>query len=278
MEQDETSETLRRVRHRLKGVEVKSSLFENDAPALPARSPSDWFARKFPELALQYGPPMLERVETLLDQDSQEITPVALNEEFFAAVLGGDPELGHRVIYNVPDLTFHFFDPREGVYCETSEQKLVLVLSQYLIRCAAEMPPGVRMEELFGQLREEAELKKVVRRARALLAADDSFFAVGSPNRRLRGLENHGTMARAFARMVLKPRADSSLTVSDCYGVFNEFCQERGLGPLDRRSFRPLITDAVWEEYNLTVRHDVLGANKRQQHGWKGLLASHNGN
>ncbi len=114
-------------------------MLQEYASERPAKSPGEWFSKRFPAQAEQYGPPMLECVETLLDQSIQ-VSPVALNEDFYAAVLGGDDRLGHHVVFYLPEQQFYFFDCRFGRYEPTSEQKLILLLSQYLIQCAADMP------------------------------------------------------------------------------------------------------------------------------------------
>ena len=271
MVQSPEEQTLRLIRHRLRRPTAVAKILEEHATDCPARSPSDYFSKRFPALAQRYGPPILESVETLLDQ-STTTTPVALNEDFFGAAIGGDEELGHHVVFYLPEQQFYFFDSRVHRYEPTTEQKLVFLLSQYLIQCAAEMPQDVEIAKLFIELRKEDNLRKVVRRAKALLAADESFFGESSPNKRLKGPESHSSVAKVFAREILKPDPESNLTITECFETFNEFCQDKGLDPINRRVFKSLIAEVIREEFNLGLRHDVLGINNRQQHGWKGLV------
>ncbi len=277
MVQETERETLKPLTYRLKKHTTPPLMLCEYSIEEPPRSPSDWFSRKFPSQAEQYGPPILESVETLMDQ-SALVSPVALNEDFLAAVLGGDERLGHDLVFYLPEQQFYFFDCRFGRYEPTSEQKLLLLLSQHLIQCAADMPADVGIEKLFVDLRKEENLKKVVRKAKALLAADESFFGEPSENKRLKGPENHGVLAKRFARDFLRPVPDSTLTVTECHDVFSGLCQDKGLAPVSRREFKSMIAEVIRDEFGLGLRHDIPGMNKRSQHGWKGLLVDYRRN
>ena len=139
-----------------------------------------------------------------------------------------------------------------------------------LLKCLWE----VDLEDLFVQQRKEENLRRIVRRAKALLAADESFFGEKSANKRLRGKETHDRVAKSFVREFVRPEPESVLTVTDCFERFNVFCEERGLESINRRAFKSMIAEVIREEFNLALRHDVLGKNMRQQQGWKGLEAT----
>jgi hypothetical protein len=205
--------------------------------------------------------------------DQTRVEPVALNEDFFAAVLGGDKALGHHVIFYLPEQQFYFLDGRTGNYTPTSEQRLIVLLSQYLIQCASEMPANVDVKDLFIDLRDEKNLRKTIRRARALLAAEESFFGEKSVHRRIEGPETHTKLAKTFARDYLRPTEDAVLTMTECFENFNEFCLENGLEPVNRRIFKPLIQEVISELFERNLRHDVLGRNGKKQNGWKDLAA-----
>ena len=70
----------------------------------------------FPEQAETYGPPLLEGTCQELDQ----INLLALNEDFFAAILGGDQKLGHHVVLYLPEHQFCFLDLRLDHYAASS--------------------------------------------------------------------------------------------------------------------------------------------------------------
>ena len=90
---------------------------------------------------------------------------------------------------------------------------------------------------------------------------------------RIRGPEFHARLAKVFTREVLVTSSSTVLTVSDCYQTFNQFCQARGMALIERKFFKSLIAEVIREEFNLGLRHDLIGKNKRQQQGWKGLNA-----
>lgn len=62
------------------------------------QTPSEWFASKFPDAASRYGCPFLEMRQTACDGFTK-VTPVSINFDFIAGMLGGDSSLGHSVIY-----------------------------------------------------------------------------------------------------------------------------------------------------------------------------------
>src|SRR5437870_68137 len=74
-------------------------------PAQP-KTPGEWFSFHFPDQARIYGAPFIELREKHL-HGFQTITPLSINLDFFAAVLGGDERLGHRVIYLEHELQFY---------------------------------------------------------------------------------------------------------------------------------------------------------------------------
>jgi hypothetical protein len=267
---EQATESEPQVTYQLKTMEPPS-FFDSGKERKPS-TPGEWFAARFPEQAKTYGPPILEAVYAD-DDHGNRINAVALNEDFFAGVLGGDKQLGHHLVFYLPEQQFYFLDNRTGNYTPTSEQKLLLLLSQYLIQCASDMPSNIDVKDLFIGLRDERNLRKIIRRARALLAADESFFGEKSPHKRIEGPETHTRLAKTFARYYLRPTEDAVLTVTECFDTFNEFCVERGLEPVNRRIFKPLITEVVRELYDRGLRKDVPGHNGRRQNGWKDLAA-----
>src|SRR5581483_8896099 len=122
----------------LKTFEPAPAILRDQLPDKAPRTPSEWFSKKFPIQADIYGAPLLE--EEYETPEFGDLTlrtkPLALNEDFFAAILGGDEHLGHKVVYYPPDTHFYFFDPREQCFLPTVESKLLTLLSQLLIHCA----------------------------------------------------------------------------------------------------------------------------------------------
>ena len=151
-------------------------------------SPGDWFNRQFPKQAEMYGPPILEATHFSVDL-AEHIRPAALNEEFFAAVLKGDQELNHHVVFFNQESQFYFFDCRFGYYAPTTEEKLKTRLSQLLIACAAEMPGNVDIRPLFCELRSDENLRKIVKRAKSMLSVCPAFFSGSNGKKRLCGGE-----------------------------------------------------------------------------------------
>jgi len=259
------------VTYRLSKYDDAYGMNKDEAERPPATTPGEWFSRKFPEKAFKYGAPLLEIVQTTQSHDSHVI-PEALNEDFFASILT-DERLGHHVIYYLPEHQFYFFDCRFDYYVPTSEEKLKLLLSQYLIQCAEEMPIGVNIQRLFLDLRSDENLQQIVKKARSLLAAGGSFFSLESGNMRIEGPEFYGQVAKMFTREKLTLNPAATMTITECYESFSRFCEDRKMQPMERRDFRSLMGDIIKEEFGLSLRHDLLGKNMKQQQGWKGLSA-----
>ena len=78
-----------------------------EQPQAP-KTPSEWFALKFPEAARKYGCPFLEMRQASCD-GFVSIVPVSINSDFFAGMLGGDSSLGHSVVYFEPEMPFLLF-------------------------------------------------------------------------------------------------------------------------------------------------------------------------
>jgi hypothetical protein len=154
-------------RYRLKKHESEPLLLQDHALEQAPQSPSESFSRKFPEQAESYGPPILEATYPELNHSSR-ISAEALNEDFFAALLGGDRRLNHHVVFYQPEHQFYFFDSRLDHYAATTEEKLKTLVSQYVIRCAEQMPSEVDVKDLFVELRSEDNLKQIIKKARSL--------------------------------------------------------------------------------------------------------------
>ena len=231
---------------------------------------SEWFSRKFPEQVDRFGCPFLE----LRHDEKHGITsaiPVLPNEEFFAAILGGDKRLGHEVVFYQPERQFYFRDVRDnGVFKVTSEPKLRTLLSIYFLNCAEELP-NIDPRALFRDCRSDEQLQRIVVKARSILAADESFFILDGPNVRAEGTEAYGQLAKTFIQSFVEPAPGKTLTVSESYALFKQFSQGHGLVVIDMPLFRELMATLIQREYGLGLRNDVPNLSGKQQRGWRGV-------
>ncbi len=181
--------------------------------------------------------------------------------------------MGHQVIYLESELIFYFYDSRDRVYKPTSEEKLGNLLRAYLVRCAEELPGSVHKLSLFHEFRSDKNIKAIVHRAKSILAASPSFFAINSNNVRENGPELHERVARHFVQTILEAKPNEILTMHHCYRLFSDFLQKRELSPLNRHLFNGLIPPMIREQFNLGVRKDLVDQNQKYFSGWKGLQA-----
>jgi hypothetical protein len=240
-------------------------------------TPSEWFAKKFPTQAEQFGPPLLEAVYHLETHDEilKKIIPSDLNDDFFAGVLGGDSELGHHVIYYLPELNFYFFDARFEYYAPTSEPKLMTLLSQYLLRCATEMPKNVDIARLFNFLRSDDNLKRIVKKARSLLAANADFFQGSTGHKRLVGNSVVDPTAipsyELFVKEGLVEKENHILTIGQTFDGYLKFCEAKAIIPVRRKEFKWQVVDLIKHEYGMSLRRDLKDEQDKFQQGWKGV-------
>jgi hypothetical protein len=237
------------------------------------QTPSEWFAKKFRLQLETFGPPILESV--CLDQAGQKrVTPVSLNDDFFASILGGDAGLKHHVVFYVPEESWFFFDPRSNCFNPTTEQKLQILLSQYFIRCAKEMPRSVDIGPLFNDFRSDDALKRIVKRARSLRAADASFFSSESPHKRLHGAEVHTKITKQFVREAIRPTPGEVLPIDRCFSAFADYCRSKQLSTMARKQFKRTVAEVIKEEFDIGYRHDLQTEEHKYQRGWRGLTLS----
>lgn len=229
--------------------------------------PSQWFSIKFPRQARTYGSPFVEMREEVSGAFTK-ITPIALNHDFHAAALGGN-KLG-RVIYFEPELSFYFQDS-DGVFKPTTEQKLENLFRASLMRCAEELPDTVNKLNLVVEFRSDANVRTVIRRAKSILAADQDFFSVESPNERKKGPELDERLARQFVQSALTRQPDLILTVTDAFSCYSQFLKRKDITPPKRELFKGLVAPVIREEFDLGLRNDLPGADNKQKCGWKGL-------
>ena len=140
-----------------------------------SNNPNQWFADKFPAATEQYGPAFMEGAWAD-DNGLNRFIPTYMNEDFFGALLGGDSRIGIRVVYYPPEDAFYFYDYMVDAYCPTTEEKLKLLLSNYLIRCSQECGALVDITNLVVRFREDLCLTSIISKSKAALQTERCFF------------------------------------------------------------------------------------------------------
>ena len=237
-------------------------------------TPNQWFADKFPEAARNYGPAFMEATTPDMDGLPRSI-PAYLNDDFFAAILGGDPRLGHQVVYFAPEETFYFFDLVTDAFCPTSVEKLIILLSNCLIRCSQECGATTEITNLVTSFRKPEILAKIVTKAKAMLEADRHFFEGASGKRRMVDGKivdpNEEPAYKVFVKKGIVRNPEAKLTVPDAFHHYFRFCKEQGVSPLTRQEFKSLVAEVIREEFRICLRHDIPTDSGKQGHGWIGI-------
>jgi len=239
-----------------------------------ASDPNVWFASRFPEQTEQYGPAFMEG--TWQDEDGlRHFIPAYLNEDFFSAILGGDKRLGHQVVYQAQEECWYFYDYRVDAFCTTTDQKLQLLLSNYLIRCSQACGALVDVSNLVVAFRKPEALAKIIDKAKAVLQADRCFFEGKYGHRRFidgKYIDPRDPPAHEqFIKHAIVPEPSGTITLTDCYHKYFGYCRQNGTPPPTRVEFQAVVAAAIRSAFNIGLRHDVPGPNGKQANGWIGI-------
>ena len=232
-------------------------------------SPNAWFCQKYPMQFEQHGSPFLELTQRL-DQFSTQTICVSINQQFFAACLGGRKDLNHHVIYYESELTYYFKDV-DGVYKPTTAEKLANLYRGLLMRCLQEMPPTVHKLNLFHEFTSDKYAKSVVQKAKSLLLADPSFFRADGPNQRIRGVEVIERVARVFVESLLTKEAGQILVLQDAYAMFRDLLRQRELPDIKRSVFQSVAAPLIRNQFDVALRNDLSLGDRSGIRGWKGV-------
>jgi len=232
-----------------------------------------WFSKMFPDAAKRFGAGFMQGTHEDLDGFKRFI-PVELNEDVWAAALD-DRRVGMRVVYFAPEAAWWFFDYRVDAFRRTTSQKLKLLLSNLLIRCAEESGSFVDIENLVVKFREDEVLNRIIAKAEALLAAEHSFFHGANGHKRVvSGRIIHPNEQPAYVEFVKKAivrQPEAKLTIGDAFHRYYAFCKEQRSQPLTRSEFKSLVAEVIREEFRIGLRHDIVDGSGKQQHGWLGI-------
>ena len=246
---------------------------ETEEPSL-VTSPNDFFSQRFPNQTKLYGPMFFGSQKF---NDGRSIfVPDSINDLAFAAILGGDHRLGQQVVWYAQEETFYYRDFRVDAFCPTGEDKLRLLASNWIIRCSeacnATSAKGVL------KLRTPKIMDGVITTAKAMLMADAQFFSGKYGRRRYVGNKyiepNEEPLYRVFVKEGIVQAPGAKLVEQDAFHRFYEFSRAHGAPALKRADFRSLVAEVIREEFNLGLRHDVLGDDGRQHKGWVGITYS----
>jgi hypothetical protein len=231
---------------------------------------SIWFAKRFPDAVKKHGVPFVEVRETSRDGFSR-ITPISINVDFFAAVLGGDPELRHSVVYFEPEMQFYYREPMQGIYKPTTPEKLQNYFRAMLMRCAQELSHENNKLNLCVEFRSDKNAKAVVQRAKSILAAGSDFFSATSPHQRIKGPELIERVARVFVDSLLTSEPGMVLRLSDAYTKFLELLKDKNLAPVKKSDFKAIVDPLVREQFAVALRNDLPDTDGKGLRGWKGV-------
>jgi len=260
--------------HWFKGVRKHGS-----ETAHEQRTPNDWFQRRFSEAVRQFGRAFFNESKPNLHGAQVEI-PAILNEDFFAALLAGEKRLGHRMVH-CPGDGFWFYDPRVDAFCPTSDSKVELLLSNYLVKCGEALEPFANTRLLLTEHRRPAVLSRIVNKAKTVLEADHRFFE--GANGQTRYIEGKRLLAlpepspRLFIKSAVARQEGALMSASEAYLAYAVYCDRHNLPKAEYSVFKASAGELIYERFQLRIRHDIKTDSGTSTHGWKhvALLPEH---
>ena len=238
--------------------------------------PSEWFHTRFPEIAEKFGPALLEEVKDSGPFGiSSRCNPVLLNKDFLAAALGGDRGLGHQIAFYPPEKSFYFYDPRVLAFCPATDEKIQLLASNLLVKAAEACSHRVNTRPLLDDFRKPAFLRGIVKLARTILQAENTFFE--GEHGKVRYIDgklvnpSDRSTCHLFVKKVIAGTPGALLPMSDARTKYIEFCRLEQLPEMAPAEFKKSVSKIVEETYSKKLRHDIPDQSGRHQHGWAGL-------
>lgn len=236
------------------------------------KTASEWFGYHFPAQAKKYGPAILEMTYEGADQKTRT-RPISPNIDFFAGILNR-PELGHDLVWH--EDTFWFLEPILGYYAATSEEKLELLLSHYMIQCAQEIQESkVDFERVFLTFRRKQQLQEIINRAKAMYQADSEFFRGENGKKRMIQGKILDPLnlppEEKFIREELAYREGAILFLRDFTRCFEAYCARLNLPMKHRRHLKTASINLIQQHYGVNVRRDLKDETGKYQHGFKNL-------
>ena len=236
--------------------------------------PTEYFAQRFPEQIKNYGPVFFGSPAFM--NGREVFIAESINEDAMAAVLGGDQRLGQQVVFYKPEDLWYYQDYRvvgAGAYCPTSEEKMSLLASNWIIRCSQACNP-ISAKAIL-KLRTPQNIKSIITTAKTMLEAEKSFFSGKEGKKRMvdgKLINPVDTpLHEIFIKDVIVPEPEGRITLTDCYHKYYRFCRDQGMPAPTRTEFQAILVDAIRSAFNVGLRHDVPGPNGKQGNGWRGI-------
>ena len=238
-----------------------------------ASTPENWFTLKFPVEARRYGAPFLFQ-SVVNGLSHHALRPQLMNEDFFAAMLGGEKGLAHQIVF-CPGDGFWYWDPAVEAFCPTTDAKMEILLSNYLVKYGEAFRTGLDVMFLYDKHRRPAVLKRVVNKAKAILEADESFFQgeLGQPRyvEGKRVLPQPVASPLMFIESAVTRQEGALMTASEAYLEYVRHCARNGQLKVTLTEFKSLLNGALYEKFQSRLRHDIPTDDGRQTHGWKNV-------
>jgi putative DNA primase/helicase len=138
-------------------------------------TPGDWFNQKFPSLAEKFGDPVL-----IGETRDGRLYVKDISQDFVAATLDEQSRPETPTIFIPIEQKFYTYSPCDGIFLNQREANLLADLSRLLLNCAEDCNTGsIDISALKFRLRDSKKLTGVLKKAQAILATPDDFFATG---------------------------------------------------------------------------------------------------
>jgi hypothetical protein len=245
--------------------------YGDDGQSMLAIDPNTFFSQRFSNQIKSWGPVFFGSQEFMNGRTT--FVAESINDLAFAAILGGDPRLGQQVVYHPSEAQWYFYDYRVDAYSPTTDEKMALLASNWLIRCSQVCQPLSARAVL--KLRTPQTIKNVITTAKAMLEVEKSFFTGKDGHRRYvdgKFIEpTEEPSYQVFVKKAIIAEPQGKVTVHDAFHRYYQFCRDNQMTPLTRQEFKSLVSEVIRAIFNVGLRHDIIGDNNKQGHGWCGI-------
>ena len=232
---------------------------------------NNWFKSKFPEAFNLWGAPFHGgeiNFHAGLDQNS----PVSLNHDTLAGIISGSKRLRYKTVYLPTEDTFYVFDYLVAAYIPVSVNRLKLMCTKLFLSCAEDCSSAFDIRKLANS---DGHLSLIIQKAKAVCECERGFFT--GPNGKRRFVNGAyidpqtEPSYKQFVKKAIVRQPEAKLTVSDAFGCYHRFCNDNSMPALTRTEFKDLVSGIIRDQFDVGLRHDILGDGGKQTHGWDGL-------
>jgi len=233
--------------------------------SFPCVDPNHFFEISRPQLVADWGWPFY----TTVVEGSQQEKIIGINSDWWGAFLGGDHRLGHDVVFFVPESQFYAFDVVLGCYVPTTDDKMRLWASQSLQNRAWGQDASLATT-ILQEFRTRKVFDTIITTAKAILAADESFFHGRDARPKWGGVPKPGEVQVIVDTFVKEQVEQADGGIMPLGDILLQLGKTSAVSA-NKKELTQTVNDSIRSTFNRGLRNDLRLPDNRTVAGWKGL-------